>query len=97
MANMMSEFVRQELENEIKEHYPHMRYPPCMRAKVVSVRTGSGTYTCTLKILDKNGQADNSFPEIPMVQTDIEVSRGDTVIVLLLYGECDPFILRRCG
>ncbi len=97
MANMMQEFVKQELDAQIKENYPHMRYPPCMYAKVVDVRESSGTYTCTLKMLDKNRQADTRFPEIPMVSTRTALKKGDDVVVLLLYGECAPYILGRCG
>ena len=38
MSDMMKMFVEQELQNQIKENYPHMQYPPSLYAKVVSVR-----------------------------------------------------------
>lgn len=38
MSDMMKMFVEQELQNQIKENYPHMQYPPGLYAKVVSVR-----------------------------------------------------------
>ena len=41
MSDMMKMFVEQELQNQIKENYPHMQYPPGLYAKVVSVRTES--------------------------------------------------------
>lgn len=53
-------------------------------------------YTVTLKILDKNKQTDTRFPEVPMVSTKVPVESGDTVVVILLYGECDPYIVGRC-
>ena len=28
MSDMMKMFVEQELQNQIKENYPHMQYPP---------------------------------------------------------------------
>lgn len=54
MSDMMKMFVEQELQNQIKENYPHMQYPPGLYAKVVSVRQNGELYEATLKILDKN-------------------------------------------
>lgn len=53
MSDMMKMFVEQELQNQIKENYPHMQYPPGLYAKVVSVRQNGELYEATLKILDK--------------------------------------------
>lgn len=96
MSDMMKLFVQQELDEQISKNYPHMRYPPCIYAKVVSVQEASGTYTATLKILDKNKQNDARFPEIPKVSTKIPISKTDVVIIVLMYGELDPFIIGRC-
>lgn len=96
MSDMMKLFVRQELAEQIRTNYPHMRYPPCIYAKVVSVKKSGVTYTATLKMLDKNKKPDYRFPEVPMVSTQIPIVKDDTVIVVLLYGECDPFIIGRC-
>lgn len=71
MSDMMKMFVEQELQNQIKENYPHMQYPPGLYAKVVSVRQNGELYEATLKILDKNKQPDIRFPEVPKVKTDI--------------------------
>ena len=32
---MMKNFVKQELDEQIKTNYPHMRYPPWIYARVV--------------------------------------------------------------
>lgn len=96
MSDMMKIFVQQELNDQIKNNYPHMRYPSCMYARVVKSSNDGDAYTVTLKILDKNKQADMRFPEIPMVSTRIPVSAGDLVVVMLLYGECYPYIIGRC-
>ena len=93
---MMKLFVQQELEEQISKNYPHMRYPPCICAKVVSVQETSGTYMATLKIIDKKRQKDTRFPEIPRVSTQIPISKGDVVVILLLYWELDPYIVGRC-
>lgn len=96
MSNMMQMFVEQELGKQIKENYPHMQYPPCMYARVVGMKEVSGQYECTLKILDKNRQPDSRFPEIPKAVTDVTVTEGEIVVVVLLYGECCPYIMGRC-
>lgn len=96
MSNMMKMFVGQELESQLKKKYPYMQYPPCMYAKVVGVRDVSGKLECTLRMLDKNRQPDRQFPEVPRVATDIPVAKGETVAVVLLYGECCPYIIGRC-
>ena len=80
MSNMMQKFVEQELENQIKQNYPHMQYPPGLYARVVSVK--------------KKG--DSRFPEVPGVKTDILILKNDIVAVVLMYGECSPYIIGRC-
>ena len=95
MADMLKVFVAQEIENQIKENYSHLQYPACVYAKVVKVKEISEKYICTLKILDKNKSPDSSFPEVPFVSTDINLSKGDIAVVVLLYGECNPFIIGR--
>lgn len=96
MSDMMKQFVAQGLSQQIKANYPHMQYPPFIYAKAVNVRSVDENYEATLKILDKNRQADSRFPEVPKVVTDIAVSKGDVVVVALLYGELNPYIVGRC-
>lgn len=96
MSDMMKKFVEQELQAQIKENYPHLQYPPGLYAKVVSVRQTGELYEVTLKILDKNNLPDSRFPEVPKVKTDIPVSNNDIVAVVLMYGECRPYIIGRC-
>ncbi len=96
MSNMMQKFVEQELENQIKQNYPHMQYPPGLYARVVSVKKKGELYEATLKILDKNKQPDIRFPEVPKVKTDIPVRKNEIVAIVLMYGECKPYIIGRC-
>lgn len=96
MSDMMKKFVEQELESQIKQNYPHMQYPPCLYAKVVAVKEKEELYEATLKILDKNRQPDSRFPEVPKVTTDIRILKDEIVVVVLLYGECHPYIIGRC-
>ncbi len=53
-------------------------------------------YQQTLKILDKNKQPDIRFPEVPKVKTDIPVLKNEIVAIVLMYGECKPYIIGRC-
>ena len=78
------------------EKDPHMQYPPGLYAKVVSVRQNGELYEATLKILDKNKQPDIRFPEVPKVKTDIPVLKNEIVAIVLMYGECKPYIIGRC-
>ena len=48
MSDMMKMFVEQELQNQIKENYPHMQYPPGLYAKVVSVRQNGELYEAAM-------------------------------------------------
>ena len=96
MSDMMKIFVEQELQNQIKKNYPHMQYPPGLYAKVVAVKQDGELYEATLKILDKNRQPDSSFPEVPKVKTDIPVLKNEIVALVLMYGECKPYIIGRC-
>lgn len=47
-------------------------------------------------MLDKNKQPDSRFPEVPGVKTDIIILKNDIVAVVLMYGECSPYIIGRC-
>jgi len=95
MSDMLKGFVVKVLGEHISKNHPHMAYPNSICARVVSVKKEQKLYVCTLKILDKNGVADASFPEIPFVKTNIEVAINDIAVVLLLYGECNPYIIGR--
>ncbi|MCM1376135.1 MAG: hypothetical protein NC245_13765 [Muribaculum sp.] len=95
MSDMMKQFVTQELAEQIRKKYPHMQYPSILYAKVMHVKPAEGQYEVVLKILDKNGQPDNRFPEIPRVATDMAVDKNDIVVVALLYGEMIPYIIGR--
>lgn len=97
MSDMLKKFVEEELGEQIKQKYPHMQYPPGLYARVVTVKEKSGgLYVTTIKILDKNKQPDSRFPEVPGVLTDISVEEGEIVAIVLMYGECSPYIIGRC-
>ncbi len=96
MADTLRNFVNKAMDEEITENYPHLRHPACVYAKVVSVSSKNGIYTTTLRILDKNKQKDQEYTDTPKVRTEIEVSKGDIVVAVLMYGDADPYIIGRC-
>ena len=73
-----------------------VQHPAGMYAKVVQAKTDNEKYVYTLKILDKTLNVDNDFPEIPNVKSSIMAQKEDIVVVLLLYGGSDVFVLGRC-
>lgn len=96
MGDLLKTFVGEELRGQLRENYSYLRHPACVYAKVTRVRETQGIYTATLKILDQNKNEDSQFTEIPNVCTEIKIGVGDTVAAILMYGECDPFIVGRC-
>lgn len=95
MSDMLRTFVNKEMEKQIREKYPHMQHPSGMYANIIRIKESNGKYVCTLRILDEAMNADNDFPEIPDVETDIELKQGDTAAILLLYGGSSVFVLGR--
>lgn len=95
MADMLESFVQKVTDKWIKKRYPHIQQPSAVYAKVSQVRKREDCYICTLKILDKNMNADKDFPEIPGVKTEIELTKNETVVVILLYAGTRAFIVGR--
>lgn len=96
MAGMLQEKIQNELDNQITERYPHLKNPSVVWAKVTkSENDGAGNYTLSLKILDKIMNENNDYPEIPLVKTKVQLEENDTAVVVLLYGEANPYILGR--
>lgn len=97
MSDMLCSFVRGEIHGQIREKYPHIQRPSGMCAKIVQVKANGGKYAYTLRMLDESMNVDDSLPEIPDVNTELELEKGDIVAVLLLYGGNMAFILGRWG
>lgn len=96
MADNLRQFVAKVMDEEITDQYPHLRHPPCVYAKVVSVKKSGSIYTATLRILDKNRQKDQQYTDKPKVRTNIEIQKNDIVACVLMYGDTDPYIIGRC-
>lgn len=90
---MLREFIELEIKRLVMEKYVYLRRPSAVYARVTQIQNGS----VSLRILDKNKSVDEEYPEIPLVKTDLKLEKGDTVAVLMMYGECIPYIVGRCG
>lgn len=91
MAELLEGFVKKEIEKQVQNSYTHLRYPASMYAEIKKAKNN----TYTIKILDKNKNPDYAFPEIPFVKSDLIFEKGDIVVIILLYGECTPYIIGR--
>lgn len=91
MSDMLGTFVKNTMNKHIKEKYPHLQYPSGMYARVVRVQQNR----YTLKILDKNLNDDNDFPEIPNIKSEVKLEKNDIAVVLLMYGGNGFHILGR--
>jgi hypothetical protein len=95
LSDMLKNFVEVNMEQILREKYPHIRHPAGVYARVVNAREKNGTYTCTVQILDSGMNRNTDFPEIPGVTTKISLQAGDIAVALLMYGGCDVFIIGR--
>jgi hypothetical protein len=95
LADMLKNFVEVNVDQILREKYPHIQHPAAVYAHVVRVSEADGTCTCTVQILDSGMNRNTDFPEIPGVKTKISLRAGDTVVALLVYGGCNVFILGR--
>ena len=50
-------------------------------------------YEYKVKIIDKFGNADSTYPEIPGIQSRLQIAVGATVAVGFAYGEVTPVII----
>lgn len=90
---MVEEFIKTGVQKVLSENYPHLLRPAVMYAKVTAAQTADGYYVYALKIIDKNGEVDDGFKEIPNIKSKVQAESGSTVAIALPYGELNPFIL----
>lgn len=90
---MLEQMIKNVFEKHIKENYQHLSLPPAVLARVTKVQEQVDHYVYNLKILDENKGINQEFPEIPEVKSKIAVENGDTVAILLLYGQLNVYIV----
>ena len=85
--------VKSVISKQLATNFPHLQLPAFMKARVTRAAASGEWYEYNLKILDKTGEIDEGFPEIPGVLSKVFIESGKTVAVGLLYGELNPFII----
>lgn len=90
---MVEEMVKNVLEKQLDSKYPHLLLPMAMCAKIVTAAPMGDKYKYSIKIVDKNGDTDDQFPEIPGVYSKLSFEVDQMVAILLLYGELNPYIV----
>lgn len=90
---MLEEMVKSVISKQLAADFPHLQLPAVMRAKVTRAVSSGEWFEYSLKIIDKTGEIDERFPEIPGVLSKLQVESGKTVAVGLLYGELNPCII----
>ena len=90
---MLPDMIKSVVKKLIAVELPHLRRPAVMRARVISSYPQGYWRVYSLKIIDKNGEVDARFPEIPQVYSKVSVELGRNVAIGMPYGELDPVIL----
>jgi|GEM_PF-6314424 len=89
---MLKDMIKNTLKEIFKTDYNYLEYPFAMKAKITSKNDNS----YTIKILKNTDEYDDKFPEIPNVsKNESEYNIGDKVVILLLYGQLDVYIVGR--
>lgn len=95
MSDLLKNFVDREIDDRIRDKYPHIRNPAGVYAKIVQARPADGIYEYTIRILNASMNEDGNFPEIPGVRSGVQMAEGDTAVVLLLYGGACIYVVGR--
>lgn len=100
-------FVENVVDGVIAAKLPHLKLPAVVTAMITEAVRLDETYTITsgqgymsapyfeyaLQIVDRFGNPDQNFPEIPGVRARLQVPVGAMVAVGLLGGELNPVLL----
>lgn len=90
MVNAWEERIRRVIKKVIRTEYPYISKPSAVCCRVTNVREQG----YSIVLLDENKNRDVTYPEIPNVQSQIELKKGDTVAVIFLGGQ-DAYIVGR--
>ena len=101
----LEQFTKSVIDRVIVEDYPHLKeLPKTYEVKKLEItdedgeRTFGAHYTAhwyeyTLKVLDRFGNADDTFPELPGVCSKVQLETGAIVAVGLAFGDIAPIII----
>ena len=92
-GNPLEQMMQLVAQEAIASGYPHLQYPAIMTAKVTKAApmTGYGLYN--LKVLDADGEINADYPELPDVHSQLGLETGDVVVIALIRGQLQPYII----
>lgn len=92
---MLEQMIKTVLEKTIKQDFPQMLLPMCVKAIITKAEAAGDSYTYNLKILEPNGEIDSGYCEVPGVYSPLNIPCGAQVVIILLYGQLDVYIVGR--
>lgn len=93
MAGNPLEQMMRIVAREENAGLPHLQYPSILAAKVTRRTTMPGYTLYNLKVLDADGLINVAYPELPDVRSRLGVEVGATVVIGLVGGLLQPYII----
>lgn len=94
MADLKT-FVKNVVEEILKTKYPYMLHPAIAVGEVVSAVPAEEGYVYTVRVLQSDGEADNAYPEIPNVWSDVKYDVGSHIAVAFFDGTTKLYVMGR--
>lgn len=88
-------FVKNMVHEVIKSDYPSARTPANVVAVVKDQKKTADRYQYVLRILDAQGNEDQTIAEIPKVISDQAYEPGTKVVAANIRGLIQPYIIGR--
>ena len=83
MADLKT-FVKNIVEEVLKNKYPYVLRPSTAVGRVVATASVKEGYIYTVCILDPDGEEDPEYPEIPNVWSNVKYEVGNNIAVAFL-------------
>lgn len=89
----LEQFVKKLVKQIIADDYPHLKLPAVVYATVTGAKELAGWYEYTIRVIDRFGNTDDTFPELPGIRSKIQIQTGATVAIGLAHGDVEPVII----
>lgn len=89
----LEQFVKKAITRIIADDYSHLKLPAVVYATVTGTKELTDWYEYTLRVIDRFGDTDDTFPELPGIRSKIQLEAGATVAIALAYGGIEPVII----
>lgn len=90
----LEQFVKSAITRIFAVDYPHLKLPAVVYATVTETKELSNNwYEYTLRVIDRFGNTDDTFPELPGIRSKIQLDFGAIAAIGLAYGDVEPVII----